>query len=72
MNQTREILRGLLPHLDEQGLQAACERFERYVWLAAEIVTRESGASAATLTHPSLGARVRPGKVDPSTSKNTG
>lgn len=72
MNETREHLRALLPHLDEKELEAACERFQRYIRHAAEIARQENGASATALTPPPLGARVNPGLVDPGTSKNTG
>lgn len=72
MNQTREHMRALLPHLDEQKLDAACERFRRYICLAAEIVRKENSVSAASLTAVPSRARVKPGQVDPSPLKNTG
>jgi hypothetical protein len=72
MNGTREHLRALLPHLDEKELEAACERFKRYIRLAAEISSRDSDALLASLTPRLTRANVNRGQVDPSTSKNTG
>jgi hypothetical protein len=72
MNPTREHLRALLPHLNEKELDSACERFTRYIRLAAETASKDSHVSVPSLTPRLPGANVNLGQVDPGTSKNTG
>ena len=68
MNQAREKLGALFPHLDEQELAAALERLQRYVRLVASV----PDDSESPLTDRQRGGSVNAGQVDPSTSKNTG
>jgi len=68
----RDLLRALLPHLDDAEFEKACECFTRYIQLAAQISMRDMAAGEAPLTQAEAGASVRRGLVDPSTFTNTG
>jgi hypothetical protein len=71
---TGTVLRALLSHATEPELQAAEERFRRYLELAIE-VHQAAPQSAVTevLTEPNDGGTVIAGQVDPArTFKNTG
>ncbi len=73
LQSTRETLQTLLPHLDDGEFAAACERFDRYIRLTAEIARTANADPDPTLTATPSRVSVSPGKVDPKrTFKNTG
>jgi hypothetical protein len=74
LDTTRNALRALLPHATEPDLQAAEERFRRYLELAFEVhQTALQDAATAVLTLSNDGGTVIPGQVDPvRTFTNTG
>jgi hypothetical protein len=65
--------RAAFPLLDERELDAAYDRFKRYVRLAAAVSSTENHASEPPLTEAQTGGSVDAGKVDPTrTLTNTG
>lgn len=70
---THDALRALLPHATEDEIEAAGERFRRYIELAVAIAdSLPENASGAGLTPSESGGSVEPGLVDPGTFTNTG
>lgn len=64
---TRDNLRGLLPHLNDDELDAVHERLRRYVSLAVEIARNGEHATQHALTESPATNNVNAGQVDPST-----
>ena len=71
---TQNALRAQLPHLTESDLQAAEERFRRYLQLAIEVYeAAPESAVTEVLTQSNDGGTVIAGQVDPArTFTNTG
>lgn len=66
LDTTTNALRALLPDANGAEVQAAEERFHRYVELAIEIAqAADIDSSEAALTHSDHGGNVIVGKVDP-------
>ena len=62
----KNALRALLPDASDAEIQAAEERFRRYLRLAIEIVqSGEERRAEAPLTQSHHQGNVNPGKVDP-------
>jgi hypothetical protein len=73
LDATQNALRALLPHATEPELQAAEERFQRYLELAIEVHQAAQSAITEVLTQWNDGGTVIAGQVDPArTFKNTG
>jgi hypothetical protein len=73
LDATKHALRALLPNAHDADIQAAEERFRRYLELAIEIAQGADDHSEAALTHSDHGGNVIAGKVDPTrTLTNTG
>jgi hypothetical protein len=73
LDTTKNALRALLPDANEAEIQAAEERFHRYLELAIEIAQAVDEYSEAALTHSGHGCNVIAGQVDPTrTLTNTG
>jgi hypothetical protein len=74
LDTTRNALRALLSHATEPELQAAEERFRRYLELAIEVhEAAPQSAVTEVLTESNDGGTVIPGQVDPArTFTNTG
>jgi hypothetical protein len=70
---TRVEFPAVFPLLDEQELNAAHDRFKRYVRLAAAVSGNQTHPSEPPLTEAQTGGSVDAGKVDPTrTLTNTG
>ena len=70
---THDALLALLPRATEEEIDAAGERFHRYIELAVAIAeSLPENASGAGLTPSNSGGSVEPGLVDPGTFTNTG
>ena len=70
---TRAEFRAAFPLLDERELEAAYDRFKRYVRLAAAVSSTENHVPEPPLTEVQTGGSVDAGKVDPTrTLTNTG
>ena len=73
LDTTKNALRALLPHANEQELLDANDCLDRYFGLAIEIVSAaHRTASSPVLTESDTGVNVIAGQVDPRTFTNTG
>jgi hypothetical protein len=74
LDATQDALRALLPHTTESDLQAAEERFRRYLELAIEVYEAASQTAVTeVLTQSNDRGTVIAGQVDPErTFTNTG
>jgi hypothetical protein len=74
LDTTKNALRALLPNATDSEIQAAEERFRRYLELAIEVyLVAPQDTVSEVLTQSRSGGNVIAGQVDPArTFKNTG
>ena len=72
LDTSKNVPRALLPHATDAEIQAAEERFRRYLELAIEVHRFAVEGTAPVLTHSECRGNVIVGKVDPRTLINTG